>query len=426
MKRLFVCVLALVLFSAPWGARAQDALRIAAVVNDEMISVYDLNMRLNFVVAFSGLPDTNETRQRLGPQILRSLIDDELKRQEATRLGIPVSEGEVERALRRVEKGNGFDKGGLDKFLASRNIRKSSLTTRIESEIAWRKLVQGRFGALSQVSDEEIDEVLSKIESNKGKPEYLVSEIFLPVDKPENEREILSLANRLIQQTQAGANFQALAQNFSKSPTAESGGNLGWNRLGQLGNDLDQALAKLRPGRLSPPVRTVDGYYILYLRKQRTARGLASPETASPVVNLQQLFLPLPPGTGPAAVSDAMEGAKIFADKAKNCEDLDKMGKEIGSPLSGNLGDIKTSALAPQQRDLVRGLPALKASRPLRTNDGVIVLMVCRRDEVENLELPAAGHRERIANKLINERIGLAARQHMRNLRRAAFVDIRL
>ena len=121
-----------------------------------------------------------------------------------------------------------------------------------------------------------------------------------------------------------------------------------------------------------------------------------------------------------------MEGAKIFADKAKNCEDLDKMGKEIDSPLSGNLGDIKTSALAPQQRDLVRGLPALKASRPLRTNDGVIVLMVCRRDVVENLELPAAGHRERIANKLINERMGLASRQHMRNLRHAAFVDIRL
>ena len=264
MKRLFVCVLALVLFSAPWGARAQDALRIMAEVNNEIISVYDLNIRLNFVVAFSGLPDTNEPRQRLGPQILRSLIDDELKRQEATRLGIPVSEGEVERALRRFEKGNGLDKGELDKFMALRNVRKSSLTTQIESEIAWGKLVQGRFGALSQVSDEEIDEVLSKIESNKGKPEYLVSEIFLPVDKPENEREILSLANRLIQQTQAGANFQALAQNFSKSPTAESGGNLGWNRLGQLGNDLDQALAKLRPGRLSPPVRTVDGYYILY------------------------------------------------------------------------------------------------------------------------------------------------------------------
>ena len=55
MKRLFVCVLALVLFSAPWGTRAQDALRIAAVVNDEMISVYALNMRLNFVVAFAGL-----------------------------------------------------------------------------------------------------------------------------------------------------------------------------------------------------------------------------------------------------------------------------------------------------------------------------------------------------------------------------------
>ena len=49
-----------------------------------------------------------------------------------------------------------------------------------------------------------------------------------------------------------------------------------------------------------------------------------------------------------------------------------------------------------------------------------------KRDEVENFEFPAARHRERIANKLINERMGLAARQHMRNLRHAAFVDIRL
>ena len=167
MKRFFVCVLALVLFSAPWGVRAQDALRIAAVVNDDMISVYDLNMRLNLVVALSALPDTNVTRQRLGPQVLRSLIDDELKRQEANRLGIPVSEGEIESALRRLEKGNGLDKGGLDKFLASRNIQKSSLTTQIESEIAWGKLVQGRFSALSQVSDEEIDEVLNEIESSR-------------------------------------------------------------------------------------------------------------------------------------------------------------------------------------------------------------------------------------------------------------------
>jgi peptidyl-prolyl cis-trans isomerase SurA len=426
MKRLIVSVLALVLFLAAFGARAQDMLRIAAVVNDEVISIYDLNMRLNLVVALSGLPNTIETRQKLGPQVLRSLIDDELKHQEATRLGIPVSENEVEVALRRLEKGNGFDRGGLDKFLASRRIKKSSLTDQIESEISWRKLVQGRYGANIQISDEEIDEVLREIEGNKGKPEYLVFEIFLPVDKPQIEQEILTLAHRLIQQTQAGANFQALAQNFSKSSTAERGGSLGWNRLGQLGNELDQTLAKLQPGQLSPPIRTVDGYYILYLKEQRIARGLGDSGKGSPVVNLQQLFLPLPPDASPAAVSDAMEGGKNFGKLAKSCKDLDRMGKEIESPLSGNLGDIKTSALAPQQRNLVRGLPPLKASRPLRTKDGVIVLMVCRREEVKKAEMTVAGHRERIADRLINERMGLSARQHMRDLRRSAFVDIRL
>ncbi len=110
----------------------------------------------------------------------------------------------------------------------------------------------------------------------------------------------------------------------------------------------------------------------------------------------------------------------------KNCQDMALIGKDIGSPLSGNLGDIKTSALGPQQRILVRGLPPLKASPPLRTADGVIVLMVCRREEsqqpVQNIE----DQRNRIYNRLIDERLNLAARQHLRDLHRAAFVDRRL
>ncbi|MBI1985144.1 MAG: peptidylprolyl isomerase, partial [Rhodospirillales bacterium] len=62
----------------------------------------------------------------------------------------------------------------------------------------------------------------------------------------------------------------------------------------------------------------------------------------------------------------------------------------------------------------------------LRTEDGVIVLMVCRRDEVKSETPSEAGIRTRISDRLVEERLDLAARQYLRDLRRNAFVDIRL
>ncbi len=426
MKRLlwFVFLLSLTLMTG--GARAQDALGIAAVVNDKVISVYDLSMRLNLVVVFSGLPDTAETRQRLVPQVLRVLIDDELKRQEAKRRDISISEGEINSTLRNFEKINKLGRDGLDSFLARRNIKKSALTNQIKAEIGWRNLVNGRFFDIANVRDEDIDAVLAEIKRNEGKPEYLVSEIFLSVDRADDEPKVLTQANRLVEQIRSGANFSALALNFSKSPSAGKGGDLGWNRIGQLGGELDSVLAGMQPGQLSEPIWTNDGYTILLLKTQRTTGAAGSSETGSAVVNLQQLFIPIPEGASPAVVADAMDGAKIAGERAKSCEDLDKISKKTGSPLSGNLGDLKSSALAPQQRTLIRGLPPLKASQPMRMSEGVMVLMVCRRDEPKVPDMGPAAQRERIANRLRNERLSILARQYLRDLRRAAFIEVRL
>ncbi len=408
------------------SAGAQDSLRIAAIVNDEMISVYDLNMRLNMVIMFSGLPDTPDTRKRFAPQVLRTLIDDSLKRQEASRLNISVKESEIERALIRLEKRNGMKKGGLDDALSGKGVKKVTLVKQIETDIGWRKLINGRFGRTTQISDEEIDEVLSEIRKNKGQSEFLVSEIFLPVDKPEAEAEVFALATRLVSHSQSLQNFRALARNFSKSPTAEKGGQLGWNRVGQLGGNLDKALPQLSPGQISQPIRTLDGFYILFLESLRTARGLSGGFEDSPVVNLQQLFLTLDKTATPTEIATTMENAKRFGEKANNCQELDAIGKDISPELSGNLGDIKISALATQQRNIVRGLPVLIASQPLRTVNGVTILMVCKRTEPKKTELSLEAQRERIADRLIGERLSLSARQYLLDLRRSAFIDIRL
>ena len=426
MKRFSKSVLALVLIFLSPDSRAQDSLGIAAVVNDKVISVYDLGMRLSLVTIFTGLPNNSETRNRLVPQVLQTLIEEQLKRQEASRRRITASDKAVKATLRNLEKDNKLGKGGLKDYLAKRGVEQKTIIDQIKTDQVWRRLVNVRYGSKVIITDEEIDEVMAEMKKNEDQPEYQVAEIFLPVENQEKESETVAQINQLLQQARAGSHFQALARNFSKNPSSKNGGDLGWNRLGQLGADYDNAMVRLKPGQISPPFRTADGYAILYLIKQRTAKALGSTEAYSAIVNLQQLFLPIPKGSSPSVVNDAMEGAKKIGEKAKNCTDLDKVGKETGSALSGNLGDIKTSALAAQQRSMIRGLPPLKASRPLRTADGVIVLMVCRRDEANSPELTVEDLRESIASRLRNERLSILARQYLREIRRTAFVEVRL
>jgi peptidyl-prolyl cis-trans isomerase SurA len=415
---LFV-VLAMLVCGA---VQAQETLRIAAIVNEEVISAYDLGTRVDMFLAFSQQDNKAEIRSRLAPQVLRRLIDEKLKIQEAKRLGIRVSGSDIERGISQLERQNDLPKGGLEAFLNQKGIARSVLIDQVEGDIAWVKVVNHRLRVQIFISDEQIDEALAEIEKNKGKPEMLVAEILLPVDRPEHESEIGLLASRLIQQIKGGTSFQSLAGNFSQSPTAAVGGDLGWVKQGQLGGKLDATLSKLQPGQISNPIRTLAGYYILMLRDRRTDPGVGpGMGSAGTTVSLQQLFIPAPKNSDPAAQAAQRELAMAMGKKAKNCHDMKKLGQESGSPMSGSLGEVKIDALPIELRTEVQDLPVNKASRPIRENDGFIVLMVCERkkDSISIL-------RKSVKQSLMNQRRGALARRYLRDLHRAAFVDVRL
>ena len=408
-------VLAFMLFGGAAGA--QDNLRIAAVVNDDIISAYDLMSRLSLVVAASEVKDSSEVRRHLAPQVLRSLIEDKLKLQEAKRLQIRVSQKDIAQALDRMEKQNGMPKGGLDTFLRQNAITKPTLIEQIKAEIAWSKTVIRKFGRGIRVGDVEIDEKLAEIRESRGKPEYLVAEIFLSFDNQRGEDEVRTQAERMIKQIREGASFPFLARSFSHSSSAASGGDLGWIRLGQLGGELDAALAKMQPGMISPPIQTQTGYYILALRKNRISSG-----AGDVTLSLRQLYLPLSPNADANEVASQMSLATTMSQVAYSCADMVTLALETGSPLSGDLGKVKLSRLPVSLRGVVETLPIGKASKPQRREGGVVVFMVCGREG----EKPAAKERAQIKRILVNERLTNAARRYLRDLHRSAFVDVRI
>ena len=251
-------------------AGAQETVGIAAVVNNEAISIPDLVARIDIAVVASRLRVSEELRRQLAPQVLRSLIDERLKVQEAERLGVTVSEAEMANARRSVEQRNGIAAGGLDDFLRSQRLDVAAVTDQLRAEILWSKLVRGRLGPAVSVGEGEIDEALARLEANRGRPEYRVAEIFLAVESSEREGEVRAAATSLYEQVAAGASFAQIASQFSQSATAAVGGDIGWVLEGELPSEIEAALVQLEPGSVAPPVRAFDGYTIVSLIDRRT------------------------------------------------------------------------------------------------------------------------------------------------------------
>ena len=251
-------------------ASGQEAVGIAAVVNNEAISIPDLVARIDVAIVASRLRASEDLRRQLAPQVLRSLVDERLKVQEAERLGVTVSDAEMANARRSVEQRNGIAAGGLDDFLQGQGLSVATVRDQLRAEILWSKLVRGRLGAAVSVGEGEIDEALTQLEANRGRPEFRVAEIFLAVESSEQENEVRAAAESLFEQLKAGAKFDQIASQFSQSATAAVGGDIGWVLEGELPSEIEAVLARMNPGAIAPPVRTFDGYSIVLLIDRRT------------------------------------------------------------------------------------------------------------------------------------------------------------
>ena len=269
-------VCALIAAAGFWASTAlaqEDLFRPAAVVNDDIISVLDLAMRVQLAVIAAGVQDSEEVRRRLTPQVLRGLIDERLQLQEAERLDIAITDEQVAAALEQIATQNNMTEGQFLTMLRNRGVIPTTLIEQIRAQIAWQAVVQRRIRPNVVIAPEEVEEVVDRLSARRGSIERRVSEIFIPVESAAREDEALANANRLLQELRRGANFAGLARQFSQSGTASLGGDLGWIQDGELEENLNRTLSQMGPGDVSQPVRTLSGFHILLLRDMRKNEG---------------------------------------------------------------------------------------------------------------------------------------------------------
>lgn len=243
---------------------------IAAVVNDEPITMSDVVERMKLIIVSSGIPNNAEMQTRLKTQVINMLIEETLQQQEARKLGIKITPEDIEGGFATIAQNNHTDKDKFKAMLTHDGISLRTMQKQIGAQLGWGKVVMRKIRPSIDVTETDIDSRMQMMQTRLGKTQYSVAEIFLPVETPAQDAETQALAQKLYNEiTKNHAPFPQVALQFSQEAASARGGDLGWVQEGDLSDEVNAAVASMKEGEISPPIKGTTGYYIVLLRGKK-------------------------------------------------------------------------------------------------------------------------------------------------------------
>ncbi|WP_273462239.1 peptidylprolyl isomerase [Sandarakinorhabdus limnophila] len=390
-----------------------------AIVNGDVITDTDIDQRLGLVLAANGGRVADEEKQRLRLQIIRNLIDEKLQLQEAAENDIRINEAEVTRSFERIAQNFKRTPAQFEIYLKGNSSSSNSLKAQIRAEMAWSRVLRRKVEPMVNVGDDEVQQVIDKLNAAKGKDEFHVGEIFLSAT-PETLDAVMQDASRIVGQVRGGASFVAYARQFSEASSAGLGGDLGWVRGEQLNSAVSTAVAALEPGQVTDAIPVTGGVAIMALIEKRQVLA-ADPLMAQ--LSLKQLTIPLKADTTEAQARAKVEEIGRLSQNMGGCGGVEALAQKVGGEVAVN--DAVRMKDLPAQLQAILGRMSIGEATPAfgSAEEGLRVLVLCGRDDSQ--VQAKAPNFEEIYAQMNDERVNMRARRYLRDLRRDAIVDYR-
>jgi len=388
--------------------KSQDIQAIAVIVNDEVISRYDVNQRVRLILVTSGIPATEENVKRIEEQAIKALIDEKIQIQEAIKLEVPDSPDEINLMLDNIARSNQTTAEGILESITSQGVNSETLLSQIKSELLWNKIVRGRFGSYINISDEEVNIIYDRTIQNINNSQYDISEIFIGFEDESEEKEAKELTDRLTEQLKNEIAFEPVAQQFSQAPSSGQGGFIGWVSEGQLDPDIISNIKNLEIGSVSNPIKTVNGYYIIKLNGKSEEGG------KNPMKNQYDLI----------SVSFDIEDkvmAKDFSDNFISCKRLDSLLENYNQKEVNVIGKRLLQELPKELHKELLEKNAGNALSPRFSNENIDIILICDRKDDIGIQV----NRDVIEDNIYSQKMGMMSRRHLRDLRRDAVIEYR-
>jgi peptidyl-prolyl cis-trans isomerase SurA len=410
---------------APPPREALTAMRpmsesVAAIVNDDIISTYDLAQRMRLLIATTGAQPTQDTLPQFQQEALVSLVDERLQLQELRRVekdqkfSIIANNDEVREELAGMAQQNNLTTDAFLAALKAQGIGSETLFEQIRAQMSWQKWIRGRYGTRLRIGEDQIKATQTRLMAAASKPQYQISEVFLDASRTGGMDSAMKGAVQLVTQIQQGAPFAAVARQFSGSSTAAAGGDAGWISQGEMPAEVDTALDQLRPGQLSQPIPVKDGVYIIYLKDKRSGAGQT-------LVSMKQLAVALTTTATPADVDAARSKLETVRSQVKGCGTVEAAAAKVPGVVAGDLGEAETADLLPEFAEAAKTLEPGQLSAPIRTKVGLHVLAVCGKRSAGAAQVD----HDQIESRLTGQQLSMISRRYMRDLRNSATIETR-
>src|ERR1700689_2985064 len=258
------------------GAHGELLDRIAAIVNDGLVLKSELDEQMDSVTKRLqeqkvALPTQSVLRQ----QVLDRLILQEIQAQRAKKVGLTISDEQLNGALQEIAQRNKIPFDQLPTALAAQGVDYKQYREGMRKELTLRTLRQRDVIAHINVSPHELEQFLARQQSAAANDEFNVSHILLSLPAaatPQQLDDITKKAGDIAARASKGEGFGQLAIANSNSQTALDGGQLGWRKGTQLPQFILDLVTKMKPGEVSTPVRTPSGFHIVKLNERRSGQ----------------------------------------------------------------------------------------------------------------------------------------------------------
>ncbi len=403
-----------------------EADRIVAVVNDEVVTFYDLRTRLDSALSQLKQQGTPlPPRDVLERQMLERLVVDRIQLQMARDTGLRIDDAQLDQALNRIAGGNKMNLGQFRQALEKDGIPYAKFREQIREEMTVARLREREVDNRLVISDAEIDNFIEaeKTKAGGGADEVQVAHILLRAPEaasPEQLQKLKAKADQIIERLRRGDDFSQLAASYSDAPDGLQGGILSPRPIDRLPGLFAEAVSRMKPGEVSPILKSPNGFHIVKLLGRKS--GLSLPPVQQ--THARHILIKVNELVSESEARHKMAGLRDRLRHGGDFAELARLYSQDGSAAKGgDLGWLYPGDTVPEFERVMDRLAINELSEPTQSPFGFHLIQVLERRTQD-----VSDDRKRmVARQALRERkLDDAYQDWLRQIRDRAYVEYRL
>lgn len=424
-KNLLLSLATLLMTLSPLSYADQLLDKVVAVVDDQIILKSELDQKTVETLQqlrAKQIP-VNDIHQ-LQAKVLDNLIMEILQKQRAEKLGLSVSDEEVNQQLVQIATQNKMSLMDLRNRL---NMERPNgfiqLRNTVQEQLLIQKLREQEVIGRTLVTEDEINNYLQRNSLDTSRYEYHLRHLLitLPESATEAQRQAAKKQiDDLAQRIRNGESFSQLAVRYSKGSKALSGGDLGWLKNEQIPTFFSDTLATLKPGEVSPVISSPSGFHLIKLIDKR--------DVDSDMVtqyHLHRFIILSDNATQQTEVP--MDIQQIVADThtLQEFNALKQRFADIPEDVNANsdLGWKTLEQLPFELKERLSEISPNQVAAPIATDQGWILFFL---EEERQYSATKANQRQEAINEIRMRKANETFEIWLRRLKDDAFIDIRI